>query len=273
MTKKVLLITIVLILGFAVNAQKAQRIGYIDMDYILENIPEYTEAQAKINAKGITWQSNIEKQQKEIDGLIAELENEKALLTKDLIAEKEEDIQIKELELKKLQSAYFGTKGDIYFLRQQLVQPIQDLVFNAVQDIAKKRKYDFVLDKSSDLIMLYTNKSFDISDLVINSITRAKKTNEIKSKQDKRKADIEAKKNKVVVPNEALQKKVSDREAKQLELKKKIEEKKAAQIKKREELKKAIEAKRLKRIKEIEDAKAAKLKRAQEIEEQKKEEQ
>ena len=106
----------------------------------------------------------------------AELNNEKALLTKDLIAEKEEDIQIKELDLKKLQAVYFGVDGDLFLLRQQLVKPVQDLVFNAVQDIATKRKYDFVLDKSSDLIMLYSNTDFDISDMVISSITRAKKT-------------------------------------------------------------------------------------------------
>ena len=141
MIRKVLLFT-VLLLSIALSAQKAQKIGYIDMEYILENISEYNDAQAKINSKAITWQKNIEKQQKEIENLKFELANEKELLTKDLIAEKEEDIDIKELDLKKLQSAYFGVKGDLYFLRQQLVKPIQDLVFNAVQDIAKKRKYD-----------------------------------------------------------------------------------------------------------------------------------
>ena len=139
MIKKVFLFAF-LILSFSSVAQKTQRIGYIDMEYILENIPEYNDAQSKINAKAIVWQNNVDKLQKEIETLKAELYNEKALLTKDLIEEKEEDIQIKELELKKLQISYFGNDGDLYLLRQQLVKPVQDLVYNAIQDIATKRK-------------------------------------------------------------------------------------------------------------------------------------
>jgi len=255
MTKKVFLFAF-LIITITINAQKAQRIGYIDMEYILENIPEYNEAQTKINAKAIVWQNTIEKQQKEIETLKAELNNEKALLTEELIIEKEEDIQILAFDLKKLQAAYFGTNGDLYFLRQQLVKPIQDLVYNAIQDIAKKRKYDFVLDNSSSLIMLYTNKQFDISDLIITSITRLKKTATAKEKQNQR--NNKDTKNEPTVINEASQKKIDNRLTKQEELKKKIEDRKAAQLKKREELKAAIEAKRQKRIQDIEDAKKAK---------------
>jgi len=254
MIKKVFLFAF-LIVTIAVNAQKAQRIGYIDMEYILENIPEYNEAQTKINAKATVWQNTIEQKQKEIEVLKAELNNEKALLTEELIIEKEEDIQILEFDLKKLQAAYFGTNGDLYFLRQQLVKPIQDLVFNSVQDIAKKRKYDFVLDKSSSLIMLYTNKQFDISDIVITGITRAKKSASVKGKQNKRNNDL---KKEPTAISEESQKKIDDRVTKQEELKKKIEDRKAAQLKKREELKAAIEAKRQKRIQDIEDAKKAK---------------
>jgi len=254
MIKKVLLI---LILTFSLHsfAQKPQRIGFIDMEYILENIPEYTEAQAKINAKAITWQNKIEKQQKEIDDLKAELNNEKELLTKELIADKEEDIDIKELDLKKLQAAYFGTKGDLYFLRQQLVKPIQDLVYNAIQDIATKRRYDLIFDNSSNLIMLYTNKKYDISDLVIKSIIRAKKVIETNNKQTQKGSK---KINENTVVSEKAQNKIDTKAQKKAELQKKIEEKRAAQLKKREELKKAIEAKRQARIKQIEDAKKAK---------------
>jgi len=254
MIKKVLLI---LIVAFSLNsfAQKPQRIGFIDMEYILENIPEYTQAQAKINAKAVTWQNKIEKRQKEINDLKADLNNEKELLTKELIADKKEDIEIKELDLKKLQAAYFGTKGDLYFLRQQLVKPIQDLVYNAVQDIATKRRYDFVLDNSSNLIMLYTNKKYNISDLVIKSITRAKKVIEASNKKTKKgKKSV----SKTSVVSEEAQQKLDTRAQKKAALQKKIEERKAAQLKKREELKKAIEAKRQARIKQIEDAKKAK---------------
>ena len=253
MIKKVLLFAFI-ILSFLANAQKAQRIGYIDMEYILENIPEYKEAQSKINAKAIVWQNNIVQQEKEIEALKAELNNEKELLTEELIIEKEEDIQILEFDLKELQAAYFGSNGDLYFLRQQLVKPIQDLVFNAVQDIATKRKYDFVLDKSSSLVMLYSNKDFDISDMIITNITRSKKVAEVEEKQNKRNSTN----SEPEVLNEEAQQKITDKETKQEELKKKIDERKAAQLKKREELKAVIEAKRQQRIQDIEDAKKAK---------------
>ena len=254
MTKKVLLFAIV-ILSISTYAQKAQRIGYIDMEYILENIPEYIEAQSQINTKADSWQKNIMKSQIEIESLKSDLAIEKALLTKDLILEREEDIQIRILELKKLENSYFGTDGDLFFLRQQLVQPIQDMVYNAIQDIASKRKYDFILDKSSDLIMLYSNDQYDLSELILDNISKTKKvnsargvtkdsieTNTLSSDENSAKADV----------------KINDRASKKAALQKKIEEKKAAQLKKREELKKAIEAKRKQRIKEIEDAKKAK---------------
>ncbi|UMB53505.1 OmpH family outer membrane protein [Lutibacter sp. A64] len=256
MTKKVLLFAF-LIIGFSAIAQKAQRIGYIDMEYILENIPEYNEAQSKLNSKALTWQQNIEKQQQEIEALKDELNIEKALMTKELILDKEEDIQIKTLELKKLQDSYFGVEGDLFLLRQQLVQPIQDLVYNAIQDIAVKRKFDFVLDKSTDLVMLYTNKEYDISELVINSITREKKIEAAKEKQQGINSTIvnSESDNQEVTETE---KKLTEKEAKKAALQQKIEEKRALQLQKREELKKAIEAKRLQRIQAIENAKKAK---------------
>lgn len=261
MTKKFFLFAF-LILGFSSIAQKAQKIGFVDLEYILENIPEYMEAQSKINTKAITWQNDIEQQQKEIEALRVALNNEKALLTKALIEEKEEDIQIMELDLKNLQIAHFGTNGDLFFLRQQLVKPVQDIVYNAIQDIASKRKFDFVMDKSSSLLMLYTNKEFDISELVLNSITRSKKVDALKEKQNRKETNVESNiENEDTINaqnnNEALQEKIDDRETKKEALKNKIEEQRAEKLKKREEQKKAIEEKRQQKIKEIEAAKKA----------------
>ncbi|PKP13873.1 MAG: hypothetical protein CVU08_03260 [Bacteroidetes bacterium HGW-Bacteroidetes-3] len=261
MTKKIFLFAF-LILGFTSIAQKALKIGFVDLEYILENIPEYMEAQSKINAKAISWQNDIEKQQKEIEALKVDLTNEKALLTKALIEEKEEDIQIKELDLKNLQIAHFGTNGDLFFLRQQLVKPVQDIVYNAIQDIAKKRRFDFVMDKSSSLLMLYTNKEFDISELVLNSIIRSKKIDAIKEKQDLKENAVENEKDDAAEINadnkaDALQEKIDDRETKKEALKKKIEDQKAEKLRQREAQKKAIEEKRQQRIIEIEAAKKA----------------
>lgn len=255
MTKKVVLFAFIL-LSIHVIAQKPQRFGYIDMEYILENIPEYAEAENRINAKAITWKRTIDEKQSEIDDLKADLRNEKVLLTKELIEEKEEDIEIKELDLKKLQAAYFGTNGDLFFLRKQLVKPIQDLVYNAVQDIAVKRKYDFILDKSTALVMLYTNKKYDISDLVITSISRVKKVEEANNKKNKKgKAATTATAAPVI--SEEAQKKIDDKEQKRAEMQQKIEAKRAEQLKKREALLKANEEKKQQRIKEIEASKQA----------------
>jgi len=148
-------------------AQKPQRIGYIDMEYILENVPEYTDAQSRLNVKVATWQQKLDGIKREIEIMKTDLSNEKPLLTQELVNEREEDIQIKEEDLRTLQAAYFGPTGDLYLLRKQLVKPVQDQIYNAVQNIAINKKYDIILDKSSDLIMLYANKRFDVSELVL----------------------------------------------------------------------------------------------------------
>ncbi len=184
---------LVLFISITTTAQKPQRIGYIDMEYILENVPEYTEAQARLNAKIITWQQKLDGIKREVEILKTDLGNEKPLLTKELISEREEDILIKEEDLRKLQVAYFGSKGNLYLLRKQLVKPVQDQVYNAVQQIAVRKKYDIVLDKSSDLILLYANKKYDISEMVLNSIVKGRKKVEREEKQKQKKEDLSAK--------------------------------------------------------------------------------
>jgi Skp family chaperone for outer membrane proteins len=130
-------------------SQRSQIIAYIDMEYILENVPEYLEAQNTLDAKVVKWQQKLDKQARFIEVLKTDLANEKAILTKDLIEEKEEEISLKHDELRRLESLYFGPKGDMFTLRKQLVKPIQDQVYNAIQNISARKKYDFVFDKSS----------------------------------------------------------------------------------------------------------------------------
>lgn len=168
------------------SAQKPQRVAYIDMNYILENIPEYQNAQSQLNSKVKNWQEKLDELSAEIDQLKTDLSNEKPLLTSELIREREEDIDIKEQELKRLQQAYFGPTGDLFQLRKQLATPVQDQVYNAIQDISKKKRYDFVFDRSSDLIMLYSNPKFDISELVLNSIVKNRKRQAIQDMKNER---------------------------------------------------------------------------------------
>ena len=167
------------------EAQRSIRLGYVDMNYILENVPEYKEAQAQLDNKVAGWKNEIEKRNKEIDQMRKTLENERVLLTQELIKEREDEIRFMQNEILDYQQKRFGPEGDLIKQRSVLVEPIQDQVFNAVQEIAKARQYDFVLDKSSELVMLYADKRHDISDQILLSIKRSSKRNQINSRADK----------------------------------------------------------------------------------------
>ena len=186
-TRKLLLFAIaIFFFSFAMQAQRGARIGYIDMEYILESVPEYLEASTQLAGKVQRWKQDVDKKQKEIDLMSLNLSNERVLLTKELIDEREEEIKIKEDEMLQYQQDRFGPNGDLMIQRRQLVQPIQDQVFNIVQEIAEAKKYDFIFDKSADIVMLFAAKRNDISDLVLRSINRASKRKEATSKKEKK---------------------------------------------------------------------------------------
>ena len=216
-----------LISTLIVSAQKPQRIAYIDMEYILENVPEYMEAQNTLDSKVAKWRGKLDKLSRYIEKIKNDLANERAILTNDLILDKEDEITLKQEELRRLESLYFGPNGDMFLLRKQLVKPIQDQVFNSIEGIVKKKKYDFVFDKSSDLVMLYSNKKYDISDFVLNEIVRERK---IKINEEKRQKKSVLSKEKT----EKQKKLLKDREA----IRKKKEEERKARQKKSEEIRK-----------------------------------
>ena len=174
---------------FMAQAQRSVRIGYIDMDYILESVPEYQEAQTQLEGKVQRWKVDIDKMQKGIDQMKLDLANERVLLTKELIDERDEEIKFQETEMLDYQQARFGPGGDLLIQKRQLIQPIQDQVFNIVQEVAVNKKYDFIFDKSADVVMLFAAERNDISDIVLRSINRASKRTQATSKQDKN--DIE----------------------------------------------------------------------------------
>lgn len=221
MRNKLFLFSISLLLtSFLVEAQSQRgvRIGYIDMEYILESVPEYQESLLQLEGKVQRWRKDIENQQKEIDQMKLNFSNEKVLLTKELIEERQEDIKIKEDALFKYQQDRFGPNGDLMIQKRQLVQPVQDQVFNAVQEIAGNKQYDFIFDKSADVVMLYAAERNDISDQVIRMIVRSAKRTQAESKQDKK--DIETRdglsdeQDKILNEREqAIENKKSEREA------------------------------------------------------------
>ena len=217
-TTKLLFSALVLLcLGFSANAQRGVRIGYIDMEYILESVPEYTEAATQLEGKVQRWKQDIDKKQKAIDQMKLDLSNERVLLTKELIEEREEEIKIEEDEMLQYQQDRFGPNGDLMIQRRQLVQPIQDQVFNIVQEIAEAKKYDFIFDKSADIVMLFAAERNDISDQVLRSINRATNRKEATSKKEKREIeardDLSMEEDKEVTEREkALEDKKNDRE-------------------------------------------------------------
>jgi len=232
-----------LLSGSLVTAQKAQRIAYIDMEYILENVPEYLEAQNTLDSKVTKWRSTLDKLSRFIEKSKTDLANEREILTNDLILEKEDEITLKQEELRRLESLYFGPNGDMFLLRKQLVKPIQDQVYNSLEDIVLKRKYDFVFDKSSDLVMLYSNKKYDISDLVLNEIVRERKIKVNKEKKAKKRAPkkLTDRQQKVIKDREAAVKK---KEEERLAKKKKIEEARKKRIADIEEKRRVLKEKK-----------------------------
>ena len=172
---------------------RATRIGYIDMEYILQNVPNYTEASIQLESKAQKWKQDIEAKKIEINKIKDDLKAEKALLTKGLIEERETEIKFLENELLDFQQKRFGANGDLVIQKSLLVKPIQDQVFTIVQDLAESRKYDFIFDKSSDLTMLFAATQFDISDQVLRVLNRTEKREQLTKKQQ---ADLDAKEKK-----------------------------------------------------------------------------
>lgn len=280
------LIIVIISVNFIVNAQKPQRVAYVDMNYILENVPEYVNAQSQLDAKVKTWQEKLDVLSKEIEQMKTDLSNEKSLLTKELINEREEDIVIKEQELRRLQQAYFGPTGDLFQMRKQLAKPVQDQVYNAIQDIAGNKRYDFVLDKSSDLILLYSNSKYDISELVLNAIVKNRKRQAVQDRKTERLAKAGVVSSPTVLENQdddqvsdetvdgdepdetgafenveaeevktEEQLKLEARNAKREELKARIKAQQESRARMRDSLKQVAEEKRNAKLKEIEDRK------------------
>ena len=164
---------------------KSTKIGYIDMEYILQNVSNYKEAQNQLEQKAQKWQQDIEEKKNDINKLYESLKTEKPLLTKELIEEREAEIKFLEKEVLEFQQNRFGTNGALIQQKLLLTKPIQDQVFTTVQDIAEAKKYDFIFDKSSDLTMLFAAKRFDISDQVLRVINRSERIEQLTKKQQK----------------------------------------------------------------------------------------
>ena len=173
----VLIIAMCMTLGITkVQAQGNQKIAYIDTEYILQNIPEYSDAQEEINQMSANWAKELKKLQNKIDQMVREYQTESVLLSDDMKTKKETAIAEKEQELSNLQMQYFGPEGELFSKKVELIQPIQEKVYNAIQQVAQVKNYAFVLDKAAGNTILYCNEKFDISDDVLDEIGNVMQT-------------------------------------------------------------------------------------------------
>ena len=248
------ILSILFLIFFESSAQRGLRVGYVDMEYVMEKVPEYQQAVNQLDQKAQQWRVEITKKKKEIENLEQRLENERPLLTQALIEEREEEINYLRSQMLEYKKEKFGVSGDYVTQKRRLVQPVQDQVFSAIQELGKTREYDFIYEMSADASLLYSSKRHDISDMVLKLIQRESRQNKAtaqtlteeagdyksvkKAKADKEEAQQqEAKKEaREAERQKQLNKREKRRDSIRKAREKKLEERKARLLKKRKEM-------------------------------------
>jgi outer membrane protein len=156
-----------ILLSFAVFGQK---FGYINSELILKKMPEYKKAEQELEKLSLKWQQEIEEMKKALDKLKSDYQSEEVLLTEEMKKERQDTIVAREKALKEYQKKIFGFDGMIFLKRQELMKPIQDKVFEAVEKVAKKHNLQIIFDKAADLVMIYTNPIHDYTDYVLEEL-------------------------------------------------------------------------------------------------------
>ena len=167
MRKLVIIAGIVLM---ATATSFAQKFAYVDTEYILENIPAYKAAQEQLDQLSAQYQKELESMHSEVEQMYKDFQSESVLLSDEMKRKREDVIITKEKEYKDLQRKYFGRDGDLFKKRQGLIKPIQDDIFNAIQEISNEGQYAVIFDKASGVTLIYTNPKFDLSDQVLTKL-------------------------------------------------------------------------------------------------------
>lgn len=161
-----ILLSIVLMTATLIAAQ-AQKVVFVDTDYILKNIPAYETANEQLNKLSKKYEDDVKAKMQEVEKLYDTYRNESVFLSNDMKVSKENEIVQKEQAAKKLQQQYFGQNGELFKQREILVKPIQDQIFNAISSLAQEKNYSAVWDKASSSGLLFADKSLDVSDAVL----------------------------------------------------------------------------------------------------------
>jgi outer membrane protein len=155
---------------FGLPFANAQKFGYIDSDFILSKMPEYAKAQSEIDQLSAAWQKEIEDMQRKVESLYATFAAEQVLLTEEMKKERQDEIRKRENELKDYQKKVFGFEGLFFLKKQELIKPLQDKVFDAVEKVAKANRLAIIFDKAGELVMIYTDPRHDYTDFVLEEL-------------------------------------------------------------------------------------------------------
>lgn len=171
--KKLLIISLLTLLSWSLpttlSAQKFS-VAYIDMQYILKNLPQYETANEQLAMISKRWQKEIDAAQQEAQILTSNYQTEQIFLSADMKSKREDEILQKEQQVLELKHKYFGPDGEWYKKRESLLKPIQDEIYNAIQELASEKRYDVIKDRSADPSLIYMSSKLDVSDQVLGKL-------------------------------------------------------------------------------------------------------
>lgn len=165
------LLTLVLLV-FALSSAFSQKYAYVDTKYILENMPEYKEAQRQLDEVSEKWQKELEEMISNLEKKRASFEAEKVLLLDEQKEQRQKEIETLQLEIMDFQKKKFGVGGELFLKRQELIEPIQDKIYKEIKNIAESGNYSFIFDSSMQSNILYADKKYDKSDLVLRNLNK-----------------------------------------------------------------------------------------------------
>jgi outer membrane protein len=168
--KKIVSIICATLLAFGTAFAKDQSVAYIDMSYILKNLPQYEQANEQLTMLSKRWQKEIDAAQQDARVMATNYQTEQIFLSETMRAQREQEIVAKEQEVLELKRKYFGQDGELYKKREALIKPIQDEIYNAIQDLANEKRIDVIKDRSSDPALIYMSSKLDVSDLVLRKL-------------------------------------------------------------------------------------------------------
>ena len=168
--KRIIIVLFAAVMSFGTAFAKDQSVAYIDMTYILKNLPQYEQANEQLTMLSKRWQKEIDAAQQEARVMATNYQTEQIFLTETMRTQREQEIVKKEQEVLELKRKYFGQEGELYKKREALIKPIQDEIYNAIHELANEKHIDVVKDRSADPALIYMSSKLDVSDQVLQKL-------------------------------------------------------------------------------------------------------